>query len=165
MAKQGKNILFTLGIVALVGFFLIRQSVKIDIGSPSVSFLQVAGDGIRINVKLPILNRGAIAYPIEGFLGQLLYGGTALGNITLKQPVSIPARGTAAPEFVALINWGALASEVYTALQTAGVVNWLLSKIGLATPTPGTAVAWKDFRVRGTLYVGGIAVDIDQNLA
>ena len=164
MAKEGKNLLFTLGIVALVGFYLFRQSVKIDIGSPSVSFLQVAGDGIRINVKLPILNRGAIAYPIEGFLGQLLYGGAALGNVTLKTPVQIPARGTAAPEFVALVDWGALASEVYSALQTAGVINWLLSKIGLATPVPGTSVTWKDFRVRGTLYVGGIAVDIDQSL-
>lgn len=165
MAQKGKNTLLVLALVAFVGLFLFKQAVKIDVGSPSVSFLQLVGNGLRINVKLPILNRGDLAYPIEGFLGQLLYGTTALGNVTLKNPITIPEHAQAEPEFTALIDWGSLASETYDTLKNSGVVDWLLSKIGLATPPDSISFDWKDFRIRGTLYVGGISVDIDQNLS
>lgn len=165
MAKDGKNTLLVLAFVGLVGLFLFKQSVRIDVGSPSVSFLQLAGDGIRINVKLPILNRGNLQYPIQGFLGQILYGATALGNVTLKQPITIPARSSAEPEFQALINWGAIASESFTTLQSAGVIDWLKSKIGLGDPSKIKPMSWNVFRIRGTLYVGGVSVDIDQPLA
>lgn len=165
MAKGGKNTVLALAFVALVGFFLIKQSIRIDVGTPSVSFLELAGNGIRINVRLPILNRSNFDYPIQGFLGLLMYGQTALGNVTLKQPITIQERSTAAPEFSALINYGALASETFQVLKDAGVIDWLLSKIGLGDASKIKQVAWKDFRIRGTLYISGVAIDIDQSLA
>lgn len=167
MAKS-KNTLLALAIVALVGFFVLKQAVKIDVGTPSVSKLKPSSNGLQIDVKLPILNRSDFSYPIEGFLGQILYGPNALGNVTLKQPITIPARASAEPEFTALLNWSAIATEAYTALDKAGVINWLLSKVGLPTGTTtatGAAITWSNFKIHGTLYVGGLAVDIDQPLA
>lgn len=164
MAKQGKNLLFSVALVAFVGFFLFRQTLRIDVGAPSISEIKPAGNGIRIDVKLPILNRSNFSYPVEGFLGTIFYGNTALGNVTLKAPVTIPAHGVATPVFSALISWTALATEVYDALNTAGVIPWLLSKIGLSTPPAGVSLTWKDFKIRGTLYVGNLSIDIDESL-
>lgn len=162
---RAKNTLLSVAVVGLVLLFLFKQTVKIDVGSPSVSFLQLSGNGLRLNVKLPILNRSDFSYPIEGFLGLLVYGSTALGNVTLKQPLVIPARSHAEPEFTALIDWGALGTEAYGLLKSAGVVDWLLSKIGLGDPASIKPVSWNAFSIRGTLYVGGIAVDINQKIA
>lgn len=165
MAKKRKIGIVPLLLIAGAAWYLFRNSMRIDVGTPTVSFLQAAGNGIRVNVKLPILNRGNVAYPIEGFLGQILYGSTALGNVTLKQPVTIPARATAEPEFTALINWGALATETYGVLSGAGVIDWIMSKIGLGDPTKIKPIAWNNFSIRGTLYAGGLAVDVNQKLA
>lgn len=154
--------------LALAGgvlWYLFRNSMRVDVGTPTVSFLQADGNGIRINVKLPILNRGNIALPLEGFLGQILYGQTALGNVTLKQPIVIPARATAEPEFTALINWGALATETFGVLSASGVVDWILDKIGLGDKSKIKPVQWNDFSIRGSLYAGGITVDINKKLA
>ena len=158
---------FALAIAGVAVYFLLKQSVRIDIGTPAVSFLAATGDGMRINVKLTILNRSDLSYPIDGFLGQLLYGNTALGNVLLKQATIIPARSGSEMEFTALINWSALASEAYSVLDAGGVIQWLKEKIGLGngtTPPPGVSIDWKKFRIKGTLYVGNVGVDIDQNL-
>lgn len=168
MSDKGKNMLFGLAIVGLVAFFLLKQSVRIDVGTPSVSFLQATGNGLRIIVKLPLLNRSDLTYPIEGFLGQLYFQGSALGTVMLKQPVKVPARSSGAPEFVAEISWGSLGTQAYDLLDQTGVVDWLAKKIGLPTGsnTPATKpINWTDFKIKGTLYVGGVAVDIDQKLA
>lgn len=164
MSKERKSGFVIVLLVAGAVWYFFRNSMRIDVGTPTVSFLAAAGNGIRINVKLPILNRGNVAYPIEGFLGQILYGQTALGNVTLKQPVTIPARATAEPEFIALINWGALATETYGALSASGVVDWILSKIGLGDASKIKPITWNEFSIRGTLYAGGLSMDINQKL-
>lgn len=162
--KKGLGALLPLLLIGGAVWYFFRNSMRIDVGSPAVSFMKVAGNGIQINVKLPILNRGNVSYPIEGFLGQILYGPTALGNVTLKQPITIPARSTAEPEFIALINWGSLATETYGVLNGAGVVDWLMSKVGLGDPAKIKPVTWNSFSIRGTLYAGGLAVDVNQKL-
>lgn len=165
MAKKGKNTILILAIVALAGYFFLKQSVRIDVGTPSVSFLAAADNGLRINVKLPVLNRSDFSYPIEGFLGQILYGVTPLGNVSLKKSTTIPARTAAELEFQATVQWGALATETYGVLKSTGVVSWLLEKIGVSDGTTAVKpVAWNDFTIRGTLYVGGVAMDINQKL-
>lgn len=166
MAKKGKNTLLVMLLIGGIALYLFKQSVKIDVGTPSVSFLQASGNGLKITVKLPLLNRSEFTYPIEGFLGQMFYQGNALGTITLKEPVKILARASGFPEFVANVGWGSLATEAYDILNKTGVVKWLMEKAGVPSTTPQTTpINWTDFRIKGTLYVGGVAVDIDQKLA
>lgn len=169
MAKSAKNTFFTVAFIGLVAWFLLKQSVRIDVGTPSVSYLAAKGNGLTVNIKLPILNRSDLSYPIEGFLGQLRYQENVIGNVMLKNPVTIPARSSANTEFVATIDWGSLASQTYDFLNQGGVINWLLKKVGLPTGStnpaePSVKIDWTKFNIHGTLYVGGVAVDIDQNL-
>jgi len=134
------------------------NSRRIDIGNASVSRVKLESGGIRLNLKLPILNRGNISATVQGFLGQLFYGANALGTVTMVQPVQIERNSVSEPEFTALISYASLGMEVLSFLQArAGIPS--------AEPPAGTPpVRWEDFRIRGTLRVADVAIDINQTL-
>lgn len=137
-------------------WYLAKQSQRIDIGSASISFLKLEGNGIRLKVKVPVLNRSDITATVQGFLGQLLFKNSSLGTIQLDHQVVIPARGTAEPEFVTVLPFASLAVEIWTFLR-ATVLNETL-------PPTSEVINWGDFRVAGTLYVSGLAVDLNQKI-
>lgn len=152
--------ILTILIVAGAIWYFSRQAVRVDIGSPGISFLKLSGSGIQLNLKMPVLNRSDFTYTVQGFLGQILFNGSPLGTITLKQQVQLPARGMAAPEFVTEIGFGALAGPLAALLQQ-------FTNITIPVLTSGTTApaSLSSLRIRGTLYVSGLAVDINEPLA
>lgn len=157
---MNRNALLTIVLVGGLVWYLAKQSVRIDVGSPGISFFKLSGNGIQINVTLPVLNRSDFTYNIQGFLGSLLYNGSSIGTVTLKQSMPIPARGQAAPEFVTEIGYTALIGPVAAILNKALGVT-----IPGFTPDPSSAApALSALRIKGTLYVSGLAVDIDEPL-
>lgn len=144
-------------IVLLAGgiWWLSRQAARVDIGSASFSRLKLEKGGIRVNVKIPVLNRSDFPAMLDGFLGSLQYKGNILGNITLIKPIEIARRSPSEPEFTTYISLGSLAGEIWAFFQEK------LLKTGAS---PLSAVDVKSFRVVGTLYVSGFSVDINEPL-
>lgn len=158
--KGTKNILLV-GIIAAGIWYLTRQTSRFDIGQAGLSALSLKGNGIQIKVRIPILNRSDITATVQNFLGQLYYGTTPLGLIQLTNPVQLAARAQASPELSILINYGSLGIELVSALIK--VLNIQLP--GAPAPDPATPVVDpSQFRIRGTLYVSGVAVDINQSI-
>ena len=151
--KKGLIVLFLAGGI----WWLSRQAQRVDIGSASLSRLKFDKGGIRVNIKMPVLNRSDFSARLDGFLGSLQYKGNILGNISLIQPIEIPRRSPAEPEFTTLLTLGSIAGELWTFLQ-----NKVL-KSGTADPK-AAAVNIREFRVVGTLYVSGLAIDINEPL-
>lgn len=150
--KKGKSLgpIAWGALLLLGGVWLFRQTRRLDIGAATPSLLRLESGGIRINVKIPILNRSDFSATVQGFLGQLLYGSNnPIGTLTLTRQTAIPARGTAEPEFSVLVPYGSVAMEVYDILSAGASGGAQL-------------VRWNDFRVRGTLYVSDLAIDIDE---
>lgn len=167
--KQKNRWLFWIAGGALVYYF-IRQTKRFDVGTASVSSLRIAGGGVQINARLPIINRSNLSVPIQGFLGALLYNGQQIGTTTLKAPVTIAARSVGTPEFLATVS----IASVLTNTPLLSLLNSLSQKYlgfsipGLPSDAPLDPNALQKYlgglRLRGTLYVGGVSVDIDQAL-
>lgn len=147
----------TIAIVLLVAggvWWFTRQAARVDIGTAALSFLRLEKNGIRLKVKIPILNRSQIGVNIEGFLGTLRYRNNILGNITLDKPLEIGQRSAAEPEFVTTIPYGSIATELWD----------FLSERALKATGTASAVNLKDFSVVGTLYVSGLSIDLNEKL-
>lgn len=151
----------TFGIIAGIVWYLSRQAVRIDVGSPSISFLKLAGAGVELNVKLPVLNRSDFNYTVQGFLGQFLFNGDPLGTITLNQPIQIPAHGTSSPEFSTTIGYAAIVGPLSALIQkTLGFPVPGVAPVDPAAKPPSLSM----LRVKGTLYVSDLSIDIDEPL-
>lgn len=164
----------TVVIALVVGgalWYLTTQTKRVDIGSASISRLKLEGANVRINVKIPIINRSDFPVPISAFLGSLLYNGTQIGITTLVAPTNLVGRGVSTPEFTTVVS----IASVLTSTPLLGLLNTLAKKyIGVSIPgmsseevidantLPKTLAA---LRIRGTLYVGGLGIDIDQSLS
>jgi len=159
-----KNALLLVAIGAGIIWYFSRQFRRFDIGAAGVSQVKIEGGGIRIRVKIPVLNRSDIASTIDGFLGALYYGSNQLGTVTLTRPTKIEARNAASPEFEVLLGYANIATEL------APIVSkWLgISLPGFPPPPTNPsqpAVDLSKFRIIGTLYVGALSIDINQSVA
>jgi hypothetical protein len=150
-------------LVGYAAYWVFTQSRRIDVGTASISRVKLEGGGVRINLKLPILNRGNIRATVQGFLGQIYYGPNPIGVVTLVQPTVIEPNAVSQPEFTALLSYASVGMEI---------ASVILDRYGIpgVTPPPdagaGTSqpVRLEDFRIRGTLRVADIAIDIDQTI-
>lgn len=166
--KRNTTIALILG-GGLIWYFF-RQTRRFDVGAASVSSLKIKGGNVQINVRLPIINRSNLSVPIQGFLGTLFYNGQQIGTTTLFSPVTISPRSVGAPEFSALVS----IASVITNTPLLSLLNSLSQKYlgfslpGIPSDTPLDINAMQKYlgglRLRGTLYVGGVSLDIDQAL-
>lgn len=142
-------------LVGGVLWYLTNQSKKFDIGGASISRIKLEGNGIRVNIKLAILNRSDFTAVVQGFLGQIFYGTNSLGTVTLQGgPQEIPSFQTSNIEFTALISYAGVGLELW---------NWLKFQVPGQSPEENQntqVVNWEDFSVRGTLRISDIAVEI-----
>jgi len=161
------------GAFILVGgllWWLMRQSGRVDVGTPAISSLRLEGGGVRINLRLPIINRSNIAVPIQGFLGVLLYNGSQIGTTTLTAPTIVQPRAVSEPEFSTFVS----VASVLTSTPLLSLLNSLAQKyLGVSIPgipanTPTDSNSLQKYmsglRMRGTLYAAGLALDIDEQL-
>ena len=166
MKLDAKKILIAGG-VALLLWYLVKQSGRVDIGAASISRLKLDGANLIIGVKLPVLNRADFPVPITGFVGSLLYNGAAIGMTSLAAQLTLEGRSQSFPEFTTKV------SLLSVALSTP-LLNTLAKKyLNLSLPgIPSDAAldasalptALKGLRIRGTLYVGPLGIDIDEPL-
>jgi hypothetical protein len=170
MDKNTRTLLIV-GLGAGLLLYFRRQFARFDVGSASVSSMKLQGGGVRINVRLPIINRSNIAVPVSGFLGILTYQGQQIGTTILNQPLTIQPRGVAYPEFGTTVS----IASVITSTPLLSLLNSLAKKyLGFALPgIPSDAALDANaidkylggLRLRGTLYAAGVSIDIDQNLS
>lgn len=156
--------------VGLLLWYLVTQTQRFDIGAASVSRLKLETGGIRINVKLPIINRSDFPVPVSGFLGRLLYNGVEIGSLAQVAPVTLTPRSVGIPEFTTVISYAGLA----TGTPLLALLNTLAKKLlGISIPgIPNTEVLdgttlpkmLSAMRIVGTVYVGSIGIDINQPL-
>ncbi len=155
-----------IGIIALVigvVAWVTRQAARVDVGSASLSKFRLEKNGIRINVKIPVLNRSDISTKVTGFLGSLRYQDNILGNISLVHPLEIPRRASAEPEFSTLISYGSVAAEVWAILQKrlqSGSSTNATNNLKI----PQTGVNPSEFSILGTLYMGAISIDLNEKV-
>lgn len=157
-------------VIGGIAWWLYRQSGRVDVGTPAITSLRLEGGGVRLNLALPIINRSNIAVPIDGFLGILQYNGQQIGTTTLAKPITVGPRAVSQPEFSTFVS---LAS-VLTSTPLLSLLNTLAQKhLGISLPgipsdtptdTGSLAKYLGGLRMRGTLYVSGIAIDIDEQL-
>ncbi len=169
MSKRAKTILIV-GVVGVALWYLVTQTKRFDIGAASVSKIKLEDSGIRLNVKLPIINRSDFPVPVSGFLGRLLYNGSEIGSLSQVAPVTLAPRSVGIPEFTTVISYVGLA----TGTPLLALLNTLAEKV-LGTSLPGIPNAeildastltkmLSAMRVVGTVYVGGVGIDINQPL-
>jgi len=157
-------------VVGGVLWYLLTQTKRVDIGAASISRLKLEGGGLRLNVRLPIINRSDFPVPVSGFLGRLLYNGLEIGSLQQVAPVTLAPRAVSTPEFTTVISFLGLA----TSTPLLGLLNSLAKKL-LNVSLPGIpsdqvltgsalTQALGALRVQGTLYVSGIGIDINEPL-
>lgn len=155
----------TLGIAALVAgivYWATRQAGRVDIGTAALSKFRLEKGGIRINVKIPVLNRSDISTRITGFLGSLRYKNNILGNIQLVAPVDVARRAGAEPEFTTLITYGSVAGEIWAMLQNRLTGGNSGAAQGITIPK--TNIKPSDFTIVGTLYIGALRIDMNEKI-
>lgn len=166
--KRGKTILIVAVAAAALWYFT-TQSRRLDIGAASVSSLKLQGANLRINVRIPVINRSDFAVPVSNFLGSLLYGASPIGTTQLTAQTTLPARSQAFLEFSTVVSL----LSVATSTPLLGILNGLANKfLGVSLPgIPATTVdqntlpdALKSLRIRGTLYLGAVGFDINEPL-
>lgn len=157
-------------VVGGVLWYLLTQTKRVDIGTASISRLKLEGGGLRLNVRLPIINRSDFPVPVSGFLGRLLYNGLEIGSLQQVAPVTLAPRAVSTPEFTTVISYAGL----LTSTPLLGILNSLAKKyIGVSLPgipsdqvlTAGELTnALSALRIQGTLYVGSLGIDINESL-
>lgn len=169
MNKSTKTIL----IVAAVGlglWYFVSQSRRIDVGAASISKLKLEGGGVRLNIKLPIINRSDFDVPVSDFLGRILYKGAEIGTVQQAAPANLLSRRTSILEFTTLISYLGVA----TSTPLLDILNSLAQKyLGVSLPgIPSDAAtdasvltnSLRSLRIVGTLYVGQVGIDINEPL-
>lgn len=151
-------------------WYLVTQTKRVDIGAASISRLKLEGGGVRLNIKLPIINRSDFPLPVSGFLGRLLYNGVEVGTVQQIAPVTLAPRAVSVPEFTTLISFLGVA----TSTPLLGILNSLAKKfLNVSLPgIPSDAVlsagqltqALGALRIQGTLYAGAVGININQPL-
>lgn len=162
----------TIAIVAVVGiglWYFTTQSRRLDIGAAAVSRLKLEGANLRINVKIPVINRSDFSVPISSFLGSLLYNGSPIGTTQLVSQTTLPGRSQTFLEFSTLVSLlGVATSTPLLSLLNSLAQKFLnISLPGIQTPDidANTLPAiMKAIRIRGTLYLGAVGFDIDEPL-
>lgn len=164
-----RNILIALAVGGTL-WYLVTQTKRVDIGAASISRLKIEGSGVRINIKLPIINRSDFPVPVSGFLGRLLYNGVEIGSVQQTAPVQLAPRAVTIPEFTTVISFIGVA----TSTPLLGILNTLAKKFlnislpGIPSDQVLTAGALTQalgaLRIQGTLYVGQIGIDINEPL-
>lgn len=146
-------------VVGYAAYWFYSQSGRFDIGGATISRLKLESGGIRVNIKLSILNRSAITAKIQSFLGQLFYGSNALGTVTLIAPMEIPSNAVSEPEFTTVLSYTSIGMEVWAFLQ-----NRLLGSTTETKDASGKPIKWEDFRIMGTLSVSDVSIDLDEKI-
>lgn len=157
-------------VVGVALWYLFTQTKRVDIGAASISRLKIEGGGVRLNIKLPIINRSDFAVPVSGFLGRLLYNVTEIGSVQQVAPVTLAPRAVSVIEFTTLISFLGVA----TSTPLLGILNSLAKKfLNVSLPgIPSDAVlnagqltqALSALRIQGTLYAGAVGIDINEPL-
>lgn len=162
----------TIAIVAVVGialWYFTTQSRRLDIGAAAVSRIKLEGGNLRINVKIPVINRSDFSVPISSFLGSLLYNGSPIGITQLVAQTTLPGRSQSFLEFSTLVSL----LSVATSTPLLSLLNTLAKKfLNISIPgIPAPALdvntlpaMMKAMRIRGTLYLGAVGFDIDEAL-
>lgn len=150
-------------VVAYFAWWFLSQSRRIDIGTAAVSRVKLEGGGIRINLKLPIMNRGDLRATVQSFLGQIYYGPNPIGVVTLVQPTVIEPNAVSQPEFSTVLSYASVGMEI------AGILMDRYGIPGVIPPPTDTGsgtppVRLEDFRIRGTLRISDVAIDINQQI-
>lgn len=143
-----------LGGIGYAAYYLLTQSRRFDVGSAYVSGISIAGGGVKLNVKVPILNRSDLALRITGFLGQLRYKGSAVSDIELAQETEIESFKKSDVEFTTIITASSVGMEIF---------NAFLQNVGTGKDIKDI-VKWSDFDIVGTIKFPGGAIDIEENV-
>jgi hypothetical protein len=169
MKLDGKSII----LIALVGgaiWYFTTQSKRVDIGSATISKLKLEGANLRINVNLPIINRSDFSVPISGFLGSLLYNSVPIGTTQLVTPTTLQSRGQMSLEFTTVVSIISVITSTPLLTMLAALakrfLNVSLPNIPVVKPLSPDKLSneLKLLRINGTLYVGGLGIDINQPL-
>ena len=166
MSKTTKTVLIV-GVVAIALYYFTTQARRVDVGAAAISRLKLEGANLRINVKIPILNRSDFPVPISGFLGNLLYNGAPIGTTTLVSQTTLEGRSQTTLEFSTVVSLLGVA----TSTPLLNLLNALAGKyLGVSLPNlPAPTLsdltnAVRAIRIRGTLYLGAVGFDIDESL-
>lgn len=146
MDKQTKKQILW-GLLIFGGIYMLarRTAAKITVGTAGVRVHKLSLSNIELRVDLPVINESQIPATVTGFLGQILYGATQIGVVELMKPTDIPGFGQITVPFRANISTISAGQAIYSILSNP-------------------PVDWSQFRVRGTLQVGPLPIDIDQPL-
>ena len=166
--KRGKTLIIV-GAVALAFWYFTTQSKRLDIGAAAVSSVKLTGGSIRINVRIPVINRSDFSVTVSNFLGSLLYGGASIGTTQLVSQATLPGRSQSFLEFSTSVSL----LSVATSTPLLGILNALAFKylnvslpgLPVQMPTPDQLPGLlKSLRIRGTLYLGAIGIDVNEPL-
>ncbi len=153
MAKKTKKRGFpnkTLIIIALLvagGYWLYNQAMKVIIAGGYFRIHKVNLTSIELRVFLQMINQGNVTVDVQNFIGQIFYGQTALGVVTLAFQGSIPPLGQKELEFKAVLSTTTIGMELYSILKT---------------PNPQFDAG--AFTIRGTLKAEGLSIPINEKL-
>jgi len=145
MDKQTRNYLLIGGFIYVAYLFAKRTAAKISIGNAGVRVHSINLGNIQLRIDLPVLNESQIPASVDGFLGQIFYGANSIGTVTLLQSSDIPSFGQTMVKFRADISTISAGLQILQILQNP-------------------PIDWQMFRIKGTLLVGPLPIDIDQKL-
>lgn len=133
--------------IILGGIFLFGRlggylANNVTIGQIKMKLLNTTPAGTTIRLFIPVQNSANIAYPFDGFQGNLFYGTYNLGGLIIPGPKVIPAKGTTTIQTDVDVLFSNLATQM-----VAMIVNgeWLSS-----------------ISVKGTLSTSGVKIPISQ---
>lgn len=154
--QQIRNIIIIGGLAYLAYIILNRTLAKVTYGSPSMKIWGLKGTDLEFRIYLPIINESDVPVTVSGFLGQVFYGGASLGTVSLVNPVDVPGFGQTTVEFRMVSGLFGATLEVVNILTNNNPLNWKQANY--------ENVDWSKFRIKGTLKVGKIPVDINTPL-
>ena len=167
MSKTTKTILI-IGVVGVALWYFTTQARRVDVGAAAISRLRLEGANLRINVKIPVINRSDFPVPISGFLGNLLYNGAPIGTTTLVSQATLQGRSQTTLEFSTSVSLLGVATStpLLNLLNSLAAKYLSISLPGLPTTTQGVDLvnAINAIRIRGTLYLGAVGFDINEPL-
>lgn len=167
--KVSKRTIFIGVAVGVALWYLTTQTRRVDIGAAGISWIGREGANVRINVRIPVINRSDFPVSITGFLGALLYNNSQIGTTTLVSQTTLAPRSETSLEFSTVVS----ILSVATSTPLISILNALAKKLlGVSIPgLPAETIdantlpaALKALRIRGTLYLGAVGIDINEPL-
>lgn len=150
MAKSnsGAGFLTYMGI-AFIGYLILGRVggaaySNVSFGRPRIRFGRLSPTGVDVTLTIPVTNQNPVSLPLDGLVGQVMYGNYTMLPFQLSNPVTIAAGNTTEVTFSSQLRFAEVGGNIAELLTSGSLLQ--------------------DLRIEGRAFIKGATIPFSNTI-